>query len=294
MIQFDKEKHEYTLNGKVLISTTQLLSKFGLAPSYDGVNSDLLKASSEKGTLIHEEIETFIKTGEVGFTEELFEFIKFFNENNLILADLKSEHLVYNDVVAGTVDFIYTMGGNTVIADFKTTLVLHKNTVEWQLSIYAYLYDRENYEKFIIQAFHFTPKLAVVNLRLKPKAEVEKLINAYKNDSEYYEMSNLLPTELQKELMVVENEFTCLEEIYKKLKAKREETITKIKQAMEESNITSVETASFKITYVKAREQVGVDSKKLIADHPEIAEKYKKITNVSASLRITTKGVKDE
>ena len=294
MIQFDNEKHEYTLNGKVLISTTQLLSKYGLAPSYDGTPNQILKAAAEKGTLIHKEIETFIKTGEVGFTDELFEFIKYFNEHNLIIAKCESEKMVNNDSVAGTIDFVYKYLDKKVIADFKTTSVLHKNTVEWQLSIYAYLYDQNDYENTVLKAFHFTPSLNVVDLNLKPKAEVEKLINAYINGSEYYEMSSLLPTELQKELMIVENEFTCLEEIYKKLKAKREETITKIKQAMEENNITSVETSSFKITYVKAREQVGVDSKKLIADHPEIAEKYKKITNVSASLRITTKGVKDE
>ena len=48
MLVFDEEKHEYTLNGKKLISVTQLMQKHGLAPSYAGVSTEILNAKALK------------------------------------------------------------------------------------------------------------------------------------------------------------------------------------------------------------------------------------------------------
>lgn len=58
---FNKENHTYTLDGKILISVTQLMRKHGLAPDYSGVNEVVLQRKAERGTLIHEEIERYIK-----------------------------------------------------------------------------------------------------------------------------------------------------------------------------------------------------------------------------------------
>jgi hypothetical protein len=67
MIEFREDTHEYFLDGRKLISVTQLMRKHGLAPSYDAVPSAVLKAKAERGTLIHKEIEKYIKYGEIGF-----------------------------------------------------------------------------------------------------------------------------------------------------------------------------------------------------------------------------------
>ena len=49
--------------------------------SYDNVNKDILKYAQDKGTLIHKEIQTWLETGEEGFTSEFYEFVRLFYEN---------------------------------------------------------------------------------------------------------------------------------------------------------------------------------------------------------------------
>ena len=69
-IKFDETLHKYTVDGKEVISVTQLLQKHKITPSYDAVDKELLRVASERGTLIHEEVEKSIESGECGFTEE--------------------------------------------------------------------------------------------------------------------------------------------------------------------------------------------------------------------------------
>ena len=82
MIRFDEKTHQYFLNDKELIGVTRLMRKHGLAPDYTAVRSDVLNAAAERGTLIHEEIEEYNKTGEIGFTTECANFAKFIKEND--------------------------------------------------------------------------------------------------------------------------------------------------------------------------------------------------------------------
>ena len=69
-VKFDENLHKYTVDGKEVISVTQLLQKHKITPSYDAVDKELLRVASERGTLIHEEVEKCIESGECGFTEE--------------------------------------------------------------------------------------------------------------------------------------------------------------------------------------------------------------------------------
>ena len=135
---FNKENHTYTLDGKILISVTQLMRKHGLAPDYSGINETVLQRKAERGTLIHEEIERYIKHGELGFTSEQDDFIGFAKE--LGLKNMRSEQIVNNDLVAGTIDLMAerVAGKATikVLADYKTGTTVDKEAVRWQLSLY--------------------------------------------------------------------------------------------------------------------------------------------------------------
>ena len=104
MITFDEATHTYTDNGKTLVSVTQLLKLANLSPDYSFVDEETMKRASERGTLIHKEIEDYIKNGEVGFTEELYAFIDYLKENDL--EPIASELMVHDEEVAGTVDLI--------------------------------------------------------------------------------------------------------------------------------------------------------------------------------------------
>ena len=134
---FDEATHTYTLDGRKLISVTQLLQKAEISPDYSLVDEKTLKESAERGSMIHGEIEAYNKTMEIGFTDECQEYIAWLHTTKSKC--LKSEFEVHNDYVAGRADLLLEENGKKVIADIKTTSALHKDSVSWQLSLYAYL-----------------------------------------------------------------------------------------------------------------------------------------------------------
>lgn len=293
MIKFDEEKHEYTLDGKKLISVTQLMQKHGLAPKYDGIDEKVLKAKAERGTLIHKEIEDFNKSSEVGFTQELANYISYIKANNVVVE--ASELMLHNDIVAGTCDLILNDNGQTIIADIKTTSTLHKEAVSWQLSIYLYLYvysinNNFNWDTWKGQAFHFDKdgNLNVVNIPLKPIDEVAKLLECERKGELYkYDIQTTLGD--LTELAQVEQLIASLETQKKAAEAKAQEMRQALLNAMEANSIQNYETDKLKVTYVAPSTRTTIDSAKLKKEQPAIAEAYSKTSTTKASLRITIK-----
>lgn len=288
MFWFDKETHAYYLDGKKLISVTQLLQKHGLAPNYGEVPAEVLRAKAERGTLIHKEIEYYIKNGSVGFTDELSAFIN---------ADkgevLKSEFKVHNDVVAGTGDLLLYKDGIYTIADIKTTATLHKEAVSWQLSIYAYLLNAINKTVHVTkgQAFHFDKdgNLNIVDIQLKPVEEVERLLDCERN-GEIYQAPALTNDAQLMQLIEVETLIKSIEEQKKKAEEQAQELRSALMEAMEKNGVKTFENDRIRITYVEATTRTSIDSTKLKKEMPEIAEKYAKTSQVKATLKITLRG----
>lgn len=288
MIRFDEREHKYYDEEKELISVTQLLRKHGLAPDYSGVSQEVLNRKAERGTLIHEEIETYNKTGAIGFTKECLTFAHYIYKNKVHVVE--SEKIVYNDIVAGKFDLLLEDNGKYIIADIKTTYSLHKESVAWQLSLYAYLFD----EMILAekgQAFHFDKDgtLNVVGIPLKPIEEVEKLLEAERK-GEIYKQPVISISEYEIELIKTTSA------IIERAKAEQKEAelnLNKIKEsilsAMEENGVKSLENEYFKITYVDPVEKTLIDGTRLKNERPEIAEQYSKTSLQKASVRITLK-----
>lgn len=290
MIEFREDTHEYFLDGRKLISVTQLMRKHGLAPSYDAVPSEVLRAKAERGTLIHKEIEDYIKRKEFGFTSELEAFVDYIKKHDV--TPLASEFIVYNDLVAGTVDMLSEdCLFDLIISDFKTTATLHKEAVSWQLSIYAYLHGNATGNWATkAKAYHFQTDgtLKVVDIPLKPMVEVERLLECERNGEIYTQEVAVSETALA-ELVEVESLIKSIEEQKKVAEAQAQELRAALMQAMEQNGVTSFENENIKVTYVAATTRTAIDSAKLKKELPEIAEQYTKKSNVKASLRITLK-----
>lgn len=75
----------------------------------------------------------------------------------------------------------------------------------------------------------------------------------------------------------------------KKLDEQEKVMKQKLQEAMETYGVKSFETPEIKFMYVAPTTRTTIDSKKLKADYPDIAEAYSKTSNVSASVRITVK-----
>jgi hypothetical protein len=76
-VEYIEDFHTYKLNGKIIPSVTQLLDD-GV---YLDVDKDILEYAREKGTLVHKEIENYLKHSEMGFTAEFYEFLRLYKEN---------------------------------------------------------------------------------------------------------------------------------------------------------------------------------------------------------------------
>ncbi len=296
VLHFKEDTHQYFLGDTELISVTTLMRKHGLAPNYNGVPSEVLRAKAERGSLIHEEIEQYIKNNNIGFTVELQNFIKYINDTNTEI--IKSEFYVYNNIVAGTTDLLLYKGGY-IIADIKTTASLHKEAVSWQLSIYRNLLKAINPSIEIQkgQAYHFDKNgnLNVVDIELKPFNEVERLLECERLGTIYEEpVLDLTSDNLELMQLIAVEEFIQEIELKKKAAEERQKELrAKLLEAMEQNGVKKFENNSISITYVAPTTRNSIDSTKLKKDMPEVYEKYTKTSDVKASLKIKLKEVKD-
>lgn len=286
MIEFREDTHQYFLDGRELVSVTRLMRKHGLAPDYTAVRSDVLEKKAERGTFIHKEIEDYNKTGAVGFSTELAQYIDHIKKNALDV--IGSELIANNDVCAGTVDLLLSDCHVVTIADIKTTATLHKDAVSWQLSIYNALLG---YKADRAQAFHFDAdgNLKVVDVPFKPREEVERLFDCERAGVLYEQRAIATPTQLA---LIAEAEQIIERAEREKKAAEATAAVVKVAilEAMEKNGVKSFESDNIKITYVAPIARTTLDTIRLKKEQPEIAEKYSKTSETKASLRITLKG----
>lgn len=299
MISFDAQTHTYTSEqGKELISVTTLLKRAGISPNYDNVNPDVLQAKAERGTLIHKEIEDYIKKGEIGFTVELQEFIRYITENEMTV--LASEKMVFNDDVAGTIDLIVMdKFGEIIYVDFKTTYTVHYQSVSWQLSIYKDLdlnNDYDDYDKYLnakLQVWHFCKdgSMEVKELMEVATEEIDRLYESYINGTPY-----LLNVEPQTLAALYEAEKVIA--YFEQEKAKAETNAKLIRQTIVESmkkqGITKFENDKITITYLPPTKRTVINTAQLLKDHPELEKEYQKTSRVAEQVRIKLKENTDE
>jgi hypothetical protein len=285
-IKFIEELHQYWLGDKQLISVTTLMQKHGLAPSYDGVSEAVLNAKAKRGTLIHKEIEDYCVKGELGFTDELNAFIDYVEEHKIKV--LHNELLVHNDLVAGTIDLV--LAGNT-IADIKTTAVLHTESISWQLSIYAYLYNLTHDEKLVNgKVFHFNNlgELTVKDIPLKPEYLVERLLEAEARGEILNHALDFTEQKIER-IYSIENFIREIKLQQKKAELEAELLKAELLVAMKNQCVKKFENDKIRITYVDEYIRESIDSKKLKAERPDLYKDYIKQNTVDATVKITIK-----
>ena len=294
-IKFDENLHKYTVDGKEVISVTQLLQKHRITPRYDAVDKELLRMASERGTLIHEEVENWIKDREIGFTQEAYYICDYLRDKIYYGSEIISEQMVANDIVAGRFDLLFLDGKKRlVLADIKTGNSKHLFGWSWQLSLYKYLYEKMYGQKIesLIVMWAKNGGMDVIHCEYVGDDKIENLLNA--------EREGRLISDV--DLGVSEEELEELEELMKDIKSKEEELnllkekVDKVKETlygiMEKEGVKTVDRNKLKITYVAPSTRVSVDSKKLQEKEPEIYKKYVKTTTVAGSIKITLIGEK--
>lgn len=273
---FDELTHSYFCGDKMLIGVTSLMEKHGLAANYGTVPSEVLSKAAAKGTAIHELLEHY-DNGEAVVEDENLKAYK-----RLKLKVLCSEYLVSdNDVVATFIDKVLD---DYSLADVKTTSEVHTSAVEWQLSICAYLFEKQNPRIKVpaLYCIHVRNKKAkLIPINRIPDEEVKRLIDCEKKGEEfvYIELGTKASEALTKseELALASSleSIAIFKQKIKEAESVAAEIQNRLYDYMKEHNLTEVfgETG----TFVRRAEttRISLDTKALKEKNPKIYEKYK-------------------
>ena len=283
---FNETDHSYTLGDKKLISVTQLLRKHGLSVDYGNAPEETLRLASERGTLIHKEIEEYIKRGTIGFTQELSDFI--FYERTYQLSECKSEVIVNNDIVAGMCDLMARDNQRMarLLIDIKTCSKIDKRAYAWQLSLYEYL-SGEMFDKLIV--LHLHDGMREVEVERIPREEIEKLLECERKGELYSKPTISLSQADMIRVSVWHQRLMSLQREKEAIERVQEQFRDSLKRAMEKAGITTAEFETFIATYVSPGTRETIDVKRLKAEKPEIYEEYKRVSETASSVRIRVK-----
>lgn len=208
--------------------------------------------------------------------------------------------------------------GNADGVDYDEKLLLEikthgknptRNVYEAQMQLYMYLFDLpagwlamyERPENFDAEFDADRLKIEVVHRDDQYIEDILQKIQlfwkrceALKENPEMKEIDfySISLKEESNEIAVLANQVERFElqlQQFKEIEKQYKEMKDKLYAAMEVNNIKKFETEHIVITRILPSTRESLDSKKIKADHPELFEKYKKVSTVSGSVRIELK-----
>ena len=289
-VVFDPEYHKYYLGHRELKGITGVISRYLFPNKYSNVPKRILDAAKERGSAIHKACEMY-NIFPVVYDDTLLElrnYVKLLDENGI--EPLEAEYIVSNNKTHATaIDMVDT---NINIYDIKTTSVIDKEYLSWQLSICAHFLELQNPGIQVGKLYAIwlkDEKSKLVEVNRIPVDVVTSLLEA---DSMNAEWVNPIITEtiaipdeeavIMLESTIVEME-TRLKE-YKDLKKNFEE---KIRDYMISINQPKLESEMIRITYVEPGTTTTFNGEKFKVDHPEMYREYIKTSPRKGYIKTT-------
>lgn len=137
-LEYYDSHHVYICDGVLVPSITRLL-KFKFPNKYGNVNKQVLKRASQKGTAVHEAIQSFCETGEEADLKEVRNFKFLQDRYGFEVCENELPVILFNDgkpIGAGRLDMVIRMNDKQGIADIKRTFKLDKEYLAYQLNLY--------------------------------------------------------------------------------------------------------------------------------------------------------------
>lgn len=162
-VEYEDETHTYKVDGKVLPSITQIM-KLDFGHKYDGVDEEVLKNASERGTFIHNVIEKYCKTGEETNIMELkgFKFLQ--KKHSFDVLQNEIPIILFSGekpIACGRLDLVLLEDGRTGLGDIKATYELDVEYLTTQLNLYKLGYEQTYGEEIeFLRGIHLRKKVA--------------------------------------------------------------------------------------------------------------------------------------
>lgn len=316
-VVFLEQEHQYWLGFDKLQGVTTILKDVLFPHKYDVPErykdnpeewQRILDNSARRGTAIHEAIQDF----EMGRKHEISEYadaeiqcFDLWKDHRLnFVRTLADEYLVSNEKdIASKIDLVQIDGDDNhlVLADIKTTSIYDAEYLSWQLSVYAYLFERQNLELKVSElvAYWFkqdytthTWAFEIKQVARKTDAEVEQLFEWWRN-GEVHEVISVpdIPqeAELPAPMIDLAERYAGLDAKIAELTAERDQFRDGILQLMNEHKIDkfSVNDGQMKVCRIEAGTRVTFDSARFKQDNPQLYKDYEKVSPTKESVKIT-------
>lgn len=285
---FDRKAHTYTLNGVRLSGVTGMIECQLFPGKYESVPTDVLNRAAKHGTLIHVMCEL---VDDIGITSDIPEVVNYTRmKDEAGLTYEVSEYLVSDEThFASCIDKVFRTSDNTfTIGDIKTTYKLDTAYVSWQLSIYAYLFEKQNkgaHVDRLVAIWVHGEESKLVDVERIPDEEIKKLLQCEENGTQYenpYAADTTLPDRYRSmEASIVE-----IDRNAKYWADKRKELTDGVMKEMVLAGAYSWKGGN--ISFTRRKESIGkrFDAKAFQKDHPELYAAYLKETPIAGSITL--------
>lgn len=310
-VELEEKEHIYFLNGDMAnISITELLAKHKISPDYLGVSKEKLRESAERGKVIHKDLENVVNQREY-FPNTIYgEAFQDWAKNNLSCG-VGEQPIGYDYnglLICGTIDLIGFLkkDDTPIIADYKTTSVVHEEAVSWQLSLGDYFLRKLGNEtingKVInwkgakkFYCFHLKDgKINIVEIPKINDKEIERMLKAEYGGKIYQRPRLVVSKNLKSQFLKAETTLAEIEKQRVEAEKVAKELREKIKALFEKQGIKSWETDNIKVSYVEPMDKMILDSKKVKEIYPNVFAECLKLSKVESQIRIKLKGGKDD
>ena len=294
-VVFYPATHTYvTPDGRMLDGITGMISRQLFPSKYDGVDEETMRNAAERGSFIHSVCELVDSLNIEHESPEAMGYKEL--KDTYGLRHEESEYLVSDNVhFASCIDKVYRDGESTfTLADIKTTYKLDKEYVRWQLSIYAYLFERQNPGAKVLHLYAIwlrgerhelveverIPDDVVVSL-MEHEVGGEQFTNPY--------APSVTDTSLPEKYAAMEDAIAEIDRQYKYWSEKKKELADGVKFEMKNAGVSKWVGDRVSFTRKEDSEREDFDKKRFAADHPDLYKAYLIKTKVSGSVILKVK-----
>ena len=294
-VVFYPATHTYvTPDGRMLDGITGMISRQLFPSKYDGVDEETMRNAAERGSFIHSVCELVDSLNIEHESPEAMGYKEL--KDTYGLRHEESEYLVSDNVhFASCIDKVYRDGESTfTLADIKTTYKLDKEYVRWQLSIYAYLFERQNPGAKVLHLYAIwlrgerhelveverIPDDVVVSL-MEHEVGGEQFTNPY--------APSVTDTSLPEKYAAMEDAIAEIDRQYKYWSEKKKELADGVKFEMQNAGVSKWVGDRVSFTRKEDSEREDFDKTRFAADHPDLYKAYLIKTKVSGSVILKVK-----
>lgn len=292
-VRFDADAHKYWLGEKELSGITSLLGRTVFKDKYKGVSQEVLSKAASRGSNVHFEVSMYESAS---IAPECTEAKNYVEKIRPTLDAWCSEYLISdNEAYASSIDLVAHDGDGASLYDIKTNKGgIDKEYVSWQLSCYAYLFEKQNPDikvKNIAAIWLSDDNAEVIPVDRVDAKVIADLFEADKLGLPFSKPAqDLVPeTEDMVSYAKFEREYMILTKRLKELEALKKMTLADIEKTLDQYGVTTVETEHLKFTRVAPTTKQTFDTKKFKADHPDMVDDYMKTSQVSGYVKVVLK-----